>query len=136
MLAGCVHPATSRGPVEVATSFVSEYSEWAQTGYSSPIPDSLLDCANEEMQTVLEDDRQWRVRGQVRHDGPTRVRDAELVESGVSRAVVAVTLDITDLMVLAEGEPTFMNDQKIHVTEFILEKTDRWRVTGARGGEQ
>ena len=137
MMAGCSAPLPAGDdPVAVATAFVTEYSRWAQDGYPSPIPGALLDCADEATRAVLEDDRAWNTRGQIRHQGPTRVLDAELSDLSNGRAVVAVTLDTTDLMVLAEGEPTFMSDQKIHITEFILVRTDRWRVAGAAGGER
>lgn len=135
-MTACGEPAQGQDPVDTATAFVNEYSDWAQDGYPSPIPAALLARVDDSMQRAIEEDQQWRLQGHVRHEGPTRVAEAVLIQASDRQAIVAVTLDTSDLKVLAEGEATFMSEKRMHVTEFILERSDRWRVVDARGGER
>lgn len=117
------------GPLKVAVNYVEHYDQWAQDGYSSPIPEALRVASSSATLEILKNDQSWYAGGGVRQRGSVRVVSSELVEASNTKAVVRLTIDSTDIEVLAEGQPTFMSDERVHVTEFTLEKSDRWRVT-------
>lgn len=116
-------------PLEVATAFVETYDQWAQDGYSADVPEGLKKLASDEALDGLESDGRWYSNGRVRQRGSIQIVDAQLAEATEKRAVVAITLDSSDVEVIAAGQPTWRSDQKTQRMEVILEHLNTWRVS-------
>ncbi|MFJ4223369.1 hypothetical protein [Microbacterium sp. NPDC089695] len=135
-LSACTSASHDDGPAGAATSFINEYDQWAQDGYTEPIPEGLKDASSGTTIKELENDRLWYSQGGIQQEGSLQIVDTSVVSQEGNSAVVRVTIDSSDIAIFAEGKKTFMSEERTTITELTLKRTDRWRVTRSEQVEQ
>lgn len=123
----------AQGAEDAAVKFVISYDEWAQAGYTDPIPEALHAVSSEDMFDLLKEDQQWQLGGSIQQHGAIEVLESEVVESSADEAVVTVTFDASAVSVTAEGKETWVDYSRPVTTLFNLEMSDTWRVSSTDG---
>ncbi|WP_413318319.1 hypothetical protein AA0Z99_00165 [Agrococcus sp. 1P02AA] len=128
-IVGCSsHEDDYEDAAQVATQFIGDYDEWAQDGYSMPVPEQLRTAVTVETLSQLESDGRWYSDGGVQQTGSLIVAEVQVTEETARHARVEATLDSSNIELLADGEPVWISEDSIVRIVLSLERGDEWLV--------
>lgn len=130
-LASCTSSDAPARPESVVENFVRSYDEWAQSGFSGTIPDTLRDLTTDEMFGALESDQRWHRTGDVKQHGGVKILSIDVTDADDESASVVVTLDASAVTVTAEDQETWVDYSAPIVTTFKLIRNESWLVSSS-----